>query len=115
ERYDVSVDTAAAIAATRAAGGRVIAVGTATVPALASAAEQRRGVRPGPGRADIVISPGYRFRVVDALVTNLHLPRSSLLALVAAFAGIDAVLDGYRAAVRAGYRFYSYGDAMLIQ
>ena len=115
ERYDISAQTAAAIAATRAAGGRVVAVGTTTVRALESAADERGVVRPGPGRADLVISPGYRFRVVDALVTNLHLPRSSLLALVAAFGGVDGVLDGYRAAARAGYRFYSYGDAMLIQ
>ena len=71
-------------------------------------------VRPGAGRTDLVIGPGHEFRVVDAMLTNFHLPRSSLLALVAAFAGIETTLAAYRTATTSGYRFYSYGDAMLI-
>jgi S-adenosylmethionine:tRNA ribosyltransferase-isomerase len=115
ERYAVSDDTAAAIAAARAAGRRVIAVGTTTVRALESAATANGSVRAGEGVTSLVIEPGHRFRTIDALFTNLHLPRSSLLAMVAAFAGIEPTLAAYRAARRAGYRFYSYGDAMLIQ
>jgi S-adenosylmethionine:tRNA ribosyltransferase-isomerase len=72
-------------------------------------------VAPAGGLADLTITPGYRFRVVDALLTNFHLPRSSLLLLLAAFAGRERILDSYRHAVAAGYRFYSYGDAMLVQ
>ena len=114
ERYDVPPATAAAIAATRARGGRVVAVGTTTVRALESAVDGEGRVRAGAGRTALVIAPGHRYRAVDALVTNLHLPRSSLLALVAAFAGTEAMLAAYAAAAQAGYRFYSYGDAMLI-
>jgi S-adenosylmethionine:tRNA ribosyltransferase-isomerase len=115
ERFAIGPEAAAAIAAARAAGGRVVAVGTTTVRALESAAAPGGGVRAGRGRTALVIAPGHRFRVVDALVTNLHLPGTSLLALVAAFAGVEATRAAYRAAVRGGYRFYSYGDAMLIQ
>ncbi len=92
----------------------MIAVGTTVVRALESAADGRGGVIPAAGRTDLYIYPGHRFRVVDGLVTNFHLPRSTLLALVSAFAGRERVLAAYRDAVAAGYRFYSYGDAMLI-
>ena len=114
ERYNIPASTAAAIAATKAAGGRVVAVGTTSVRTLESAALDDGTVRPGSGRTQLIIGPGYRFRVVDALLTNLHLPRSTLLALVAAFAGVEPTLSAYRVANDAGYRFYSYGDAMLI-
>ncbi len=115
ERYEISTAAAAAIDETRERGGRVVAVGTTTVRALESAATDGGKVRAGRGRTDLVITSGHRYRVVDALMTNLHLPRSSLLALVAAFGGVEPVLAAYRAALRTGYRFYSYGDAMLIQ
>ncbi len=114
ERYDIPDATAAAIAARRAAGGRIVAVGTTTVRALESAVEPDGSIRPGRGRTDLVIAPGHAFRTIDALLTNFHLPQSSLLALVAAFAGIDRALAAYGAATRSRYRFYSYGDAMLI-
>ncbi len=114
ERYDIPLETAAVIAARRASGGRIVAVGTTSVRALESAADADGTVRAGPGRTALVIGPGHRFRTVDGLFTNFHLPRSSLIALVAAFAGTEVTLDAYRAAVASGYRFYSYGDAMLI-
>jgi S-adenosylmethionine:tRNA ribosyltransferase-isomerase len=99
--------------ATRRAGGRVIAVGTTSVRALESA--WRHGeLKPFEGETDLFIFPGYEFRVVDAMITNFHLPRSSLLMLVTAFAGTEFVLDAYRHAVNERYRFYSYGDAMFI-
>jgi S-adenosylmethionine:tRNA ribosyltransferase-isomerase len=113
ERYAIPAATAATIARARAAGGRVVAVGTTTVRALETAA-QNGGPTAGEGRTDLVIGPGHTFRAVDALFTNFHLPRSSLLALVAAFAGVESTLAAYRHATTAGYRFYSYGDAMLI-
>jgi S-adenosylmethionine:tRNA ribosyltransferase-isomerase len=115
ERFTIGPDAAAAIAATRDAGGRVVAVGTTTVRALESAALPAGRVQAGSGRTDLVIGPGYHFQVVNALITNLHLPGTSLLALVAAFAGLEPTRAAYEAAVRDGYRFYSYGDAMLIQ
>ena len=114
ERFVIPEDAAAAIRAARARGGRVVAVGTTSVRALETAALADRTVGAGSGRTDLVIVPGFRFRVVDALVTNFHLPRSSQLLLVAAFAGRERVLAAYAEAVRAGYRFYSYGDAMLL-
>ncbi len=114
EHYAISPATAAAIAATRERGGRVVAVGTTSARTLEYAADGRGGVRPGTGEADIFIYPGYDFRVVDALVTNFHLPESTLIMLVSAFAGREFVLGAYREAVERGYRFYSYGDAMLI-
>ena len=89
-------------------------MGTTVVRALESASDGRGGILPAAGRTDLYVYPGYRFRVVDALVTNFHLPRSTLLVLVAAFAGRERILEAYREAVAAGYRFYSYGDAMLI-
>jgi S-adenosylmethionine:tRNA ribosyltransferase-isomerase len=113
ERYAISTETASRIAATRAGGRRVVAVGTTTTRALESAASDG-GVAPGEGSTALFIRPGHRFRVVDALLTNFHLPRSSLLMLVAAFAGRDLTLAAYRDAVRRRFRFYSYGDAMLL-
>jgi S-adenosylmethionine:tRNA ribosyltransferase-isomerase len=114
ERYTISAETASTLAATRAAGGRIVAVGTTTVRALESATGADGALRPGTRRTDLVIGPGHEFRAVDALLTNFHLPRSSLLALVAAFAGIEPTLSAYRLATASGYRFYSYGDAMLV-
>jgi S-adenosylmethionine:tRNA ribosyltransferase-isomerase len=118
ERYRVPPAAAAAIEAARRRGGRVIACGTTVTRALESAASAADGsgrVAPGEGTTDLFIRPGYAFRVVDGLVTNFHLPRSTLLMLVAAFAGREAVLAAYAEAVRRGYRFYSYGDAMLVR
>ena len=102
-----------AVATTRAAGGRVIAVGTTSVRAVETAMVGEQ-LHPFNGDTDLFIHPGYRFRGVDALITNFHLPRSSLLMLVCAFAGTDNVLAAYRHAVASQYRFYSYGDAMFI-
>lgn len=113
ERVTVSAELCAQVAATRAAGGRVIAVGTTAVRSLETAAAH--GVlQPFCGETDIFIFPGYEFRSVDALITNFHLPESSLLMLVCAFAGHGAMLAAYRAAVTERYRFFSYGDAMFI-
>ena len=106
--------TAAAIADCRRRGGRVVAVGTTTTRLLESRAEEDGRVRPGEGWCELTIGPEYRFRAVDALVTNFHLPRSSLLVLVAAFAGRTRILAAYTQAVEQRFRFYSYGDAMLI-
>jgi S-adenosylmethionine:tRNA ribosyltransferase-isomerase len=115
EWYRIGADTARAIGETGPAGGRVVAVGTTVVRALESAARGwDGGPAPEEGWTDLFLLPGAEFRVVDALLTNFHLPRSTLLLLVSAFAGRELVLEAYRHAVRAGYRFYSYGDAMLI-
>jgi S-adenosylmethionine:tRNA ribosyltransferase-isomerase len=114
ERAVISAAVAAAVTRARAEGRRVVAVGTTTTRALEAAATPEGRVEPVAGTVGITITPGYAFRVVDALVTNFHLPRSSLLLLVSAFASRSLVLDAYRYAVGAGYRFYSYGDATLI-
>jgi S-adenosylmethionine:tRNA ribosyltransferase-isomerase len=116
ERYIVSQATADAIGRARSRGAPVIAVGTTSVRALESAADpQTPGlVSPHDGDTRLLIQPGYGWRVVDGLLTNFHLPRSTLLALVCAFGGIDRVLAAYRTAVETGYRFYSYGDGMLL-
>ena len=113
ERYEVLETAAAEIAACRARGGRVVAVGTTTVRTLESAFDGER-VAPGTGRTTLFVRPGHAFRTVDALVTNFHLPRSTLLVLVCALAGTGRVLAAYREAVEHGYRFFSYGDAMLL-
>ena len=113
ERYELPPLTVERIGAAQARGSRIIAVGTTTVRALESAAVDGT-LRAGAGEAELFIRPGHRFRVVDALLTNFHLPRSSLLALVAAFAGWDRTRAAYADAVRLRYRFYSFGDAMLI-
>ena len=115
ERYEIPETTARAIARAKAAGGRVVAVGTTVVRALESAAVEGGEVRASAGRTEIFITPGHRFRVVDVLLTNFHLPRSTLLMLVAAFAGRERILAAYREAIGHGYRFYSYGDAMLVE
>ena len=115
ERVTVSAAACAAIAAARAAGARVVAVGTTVVRALESAALAGGGrLVPWSGETRLFITPGFRFQVVDALLTNFHLPESTLLMLVCAFAGQQAVLAAYAHAVRARYRFFSYGDAMLL-
>ncbi|MGH7618770.1 MAG: tRNA preQ1(34) S-adenosylmethionine ribosyltransferase-isomerase QueA [Gemmatimonadaceae bacterium] len=114
ERYSVPPEAAKAINDRRAAGGLVWAVGTTSVRTLESAADERGVVRAGSGDTRIFIRPPYRFRAVDRLVTNFHLPRSTLIMLVAAFAGYELTMRAYRAAVDAGYRFYSYGDAMAV-
>lgn len=114
ERYRLPTETAAEINAARGRGGRVIAVGTTSVRTIETCAAEDGMVMPSEGVTRKFIFPGYRFRAVDAIVTNFHLPRSSLLALVMAFAGVDAVRAAYREAVAREYRFYSYGDAMLI-
>ena len=120
EPYEISVAAADRINAALAAGRRVVAVGTTTTRALEDAARRspdavRSGVRPGAAEAELFIYPGFDFRVVSGLLTNFHLPQSSLLMLVSAFAGRERVLDAYREAVAQRYRFYSYGDAMLIR
>jgi S-adenosylmethionine:tRNA ribosyltransferase-isomerase len=115
ERYEISPETATAIARAKHEGRRIIAVGTTTTRALEDAAARGNGhVSSGSGTASIFIYPGYNFQVIGGLLTNFHLPASSLLMLVSAFAGTEKVLAAYREAVEQRYRFYSYGDAMLI-
>jgi S-adenosylmethionine:tRNA ribosyltransferase-isomerase len=114
EEVTISPETAGAINTAKADRRRVVAVGTTTCRALEAAADEQGRVSPISGPTDLFIYPGYCFKVIDALLTNFHLPRSSLLLLVCAFAGRELVLDAYRHAVEAEYRFYSYGDAMLI-
>jgi S-adenosylmethionine:tRNA ribosyltransferase-isomerase len=118
EWFEVSAETVAAIKATHAAGGRVVAAGTTTLRALESAARLSKdggALQAGSGETDIFITPGFQFRVVDALITNFHLPKSTLLMLVSALAGHDHVQALYRHAVESRYRFFSYGDAMFLQ
>jgi len=122
EFYEIPAETAHRIAAARAEGRRILAVGTTVVRALEDSAFRAAGsatnenlVLEGPAEASLFIVPGFRFRAVDALLTNFHLPRSTLLALVCAFAGRENILAAYGHAVEAGYRFYSYGDCMLIR
>jgi len=114
ERYVVPPETARAVDDARAEGRPVIAVGTTVVRTLESACDAAGRLVPGPGDTRLLLQPGARFRAVDALVTNFHVPRSTLLALVMAFAGRESILAAYREAILAGYRFFSYGDAMLI-
>jgi S-adenosylmethionine:tRNA ribosyltransferase-isomerase len=113
EWFEVNADAVAAIEAARAAGGRIVAAGTTTLRALESAALSGR-LEPGARETDLFITPGFTFRVVDRLITNFHLPKSTLLMLVAAFAGYEHVMALYRHGVEARYRFFSYGDAMLL-
>ena len=113
EWYDVPQATVDAIEETRARGGRIVAVGTTSLRALETAGAGKLAA--GYGETRLFIVPGYRFRVIDRLITNFHLPKSTLLMLVAAFAGLDNILAAYRHAVEARYRFFSYGDAMLIE
>ncbi len=114
EPYTIPADTAQAVRAAHREGRRVVVVGTTCVRALEYAADSHDVVRAGSSEADLFIRPGHRFQVVDALVTNFHLPRSTLLMLVTAFAGLETIRRAYDEAVARGYRFYSYGDAMLI-
>lgn len=113
ETYEMPADAAERINAVRNAGGRIVAVGTTSVRTLEASARGGIAVA-SSGDTRLFITPGYRFQLVDAMVTNFHLPRSTLLALVAAFAGLDNILKAYRHAIEARYRFYSYGDAMLL-
>lgn len=114
ERYWIPEETSRRVAATRSSGRRVVAVGTTSARALESSVDEAGAVRAGAGATRLFVREGYRFKVVDGLLTNFHLPRSSLLMLIAAFGGQDRVLSAYRDAVSAGYRFFSYGDAMLL-
>lgn len=115
ERYRITAALVARIAQTRASGGRVVAVGTTSVRALESAADAQGQVQAGEGETRIFITPGFSFRVADLLFTNFHLPESTLMMLVGAFGGRERVLAAYRHAVMSRYRFFSYGDAMLIE
>jgi len=115
EPFTLTPGAAAVINQTKAAGGRVLAVGTTVTRTLETLANADGTVRPGEGETSLFIRPPYRFRVVDRLITNFHLPRSTLLMLVCAFGGYEAVMRAYREAVERGYRFYSYGDAMMIR
>lgn len=114
EQFEITREAAEAINEARARGGRVIAVGTTTTRALEAATDPAGRLEPVRKRAELTIVPGYKFRITDALLTNFHLPRSSLLLLVSAFAGADLLLQAYRHAVERRYRFYSYGDCMLL-
>jgi S-adenosylmethionine:tRNA ribosyltransferase-isomerase len=116
EAYSISADAAEKIARARNQARRVVAVGTTTVRTLEYAAQQGAGeVRAGEGEANLFIYPGYKFQVVGALLTNFHLPQSTLLMLVCALGGRENVLRAYEHAVRRRYRFYSYGDCMLVE
>ena len=114
ERWQIPDETAQKIAAAKSGGGRVVAVGTTSVRTLESAAARPEGFGAGQGRTDLFIYPPYDFRIVDAMVTNFHLPKSTLLMMISAFAGREFVLTAYREAIRERYRFFSYGDCMLI-
>ncbi|MBU7007866.1 tRNA preQ1(34) S-adenosylmethionine ribosyltransferase-isomerase QueA [Phosphitispora fastidiosa] len=114
EYYEMSPEAATAVNRAKKEGGRVISVGTTSARTLETAAGDNGMVTPGSGWTDIFIYPGYRFKAVDMLITNFHLPKSTLLMLVAAFAGREKVLEAYRQAVSQRYRFFSFGDAMLI-
>ncbi len=114
EWYEVRPEAAAAINAVRAAHGRAVAVGTSTVRTLETVAQDDGTIRPGQGQSELFIYPGFRFKTTDVLVTNFHLPKTTLLLLVSAFAGQDRILQAYDEAIRREYRFYSFGDAMLI-
>jgi S-adenosylmethionine:tRNA ribosyltransferase-isomerase len=114
EWYDVPVETVDAVSAARARGGRVVAVGTTSVRTLESATRDG-ALFAGTGETQIFITPGYRFRIVDRLITNFHLPKSTLMMLVSAFAGMENIQRAYAHAVAQQYRFFSYGDAMLLE
>jgi S-adenosylmethionine:tRNA ribosyltransferase-isomerase len=114
ETYAITRQAAEGINDARAGGGRIVAVGTTSVRTLEFSASENGRVMAGAGPCNLFIYPGYRFKAVDAMITNFHLPRSTLLMLVSAFAGRGRVLNAYREAIQKGYRFYSYGDAMLI-
>jgi S-adenosylmethionine:tRNA ribosyltransferase-isomerase len=114
EDYIIDPTTAETINHFKKEGKRIIAVGTTVVRALETAAQPNGKISCGEGKTDLLITPGYRFSVIDGIITNFHLPRSSLLFLVSAFAGLEVIREAYQRAVLKKYRFYSYGDAMLI-
>jgi S-adenosylmethionine:tRNA ribosyltransferase-isomerase len=115
ESFSIPAETAEAIAAAKREGRRVIASGTTVVRALEGSAAKYGLPRAGSDETDIFITPGFPFRVVDAMITNFHLPQSTLIVLVSAFAGRETILRAYEEAVRREYRFFSFGDAMLIE
>jgi len=115
EWFSINDETAEQINRAKDAGRRVVAVGTTSVRTLEYAARKRGRLSPGTGRCDLFIYPGFTFKVVDAMITNFHLPKSTLLMLVSAFAGRETMLRAYAEAVREKYRFFSFGDAMLIE
>jgi S-adenosylmethionine:tRNA ribosyltransferase-isomerase len=114
ERFHISGEAADLINRARESQKRVIAVGTTCVRTLEYALDENEQISAGSGRCDLFIYPGYRYKVVDAMITNFHLPKSTLLMLVSAFAGRENILKAYQVAIRRKYRFYSYGDAMFI-
>ena len=114
EYYQISEEAAEKINETKRAGGRIICVGTTSCRTVESAADDKGKVHAGSGNTEIFIYPGYHFKVLDALITNFHLPESTLVMLVSALAGRENVLAAYREAVRERYRFFSFGDAMLV-
>jgi S-adenosylmethionine:tRNA ribosyltransferase-isomerase len=111
----ITAETASALNAARAAGGRVVSIGTTSLRLLESAAAEDGTILPFAAETSIFITPGYRFRAVDILLTNFHLPRSTLFMLVSAFAGLETMKNAYAHAIANGYRFYSYGDACLLE
>jgi S-adenosylmethionine:tRNA ribosyltransferase-isomerase len=115
ESYEISADVAERVNSARAENRRIVAVGTTTIRTLEYSAQASGKIQPGRGEADIFIYPGYEFRIAGALLTNFHLPQSTLLMLVCAFGGQQKILDAYRHAVEQKYRFYSYGDCMLVE
>ncbi len=115
ETYSITTQASDIINDAKAGGARIVAVGTTSVRSLEFAASEDGRLSPGSGECDLYIYPGYRFKIVDAMITNFHLPKSTLLMLVSAFAGRDLILNSYKQAIQNGYRFYSYGDAMLIE
>ena len=114
ERYFVSQASADTINRAKEFGSRILAVGTTCVRTLENASNDKGYLKPGSGECNLFIYPGYRFKVVDAMITNFHLPRSTLLMLVSAFAGRETILQSYQEAIKHSYRFFSYGDSMLI-
>ena len=115
EWFSIPEETAETVSHAKRVGRRVVAVGTTSVRTLEFAMKDHGEIKPMTGSCDLFIYPGYRFRVVDAMITNFHLPKSTLLMLVSAFAGKSNILAAYQTAIREGYRFFSYGDAMLIR
>ncbi|HMB77855.1 MAG TPA: S-adenosylmethionine:tRNA ribosyltransferase-isomerase, partial [Kiloniellaceae bacterium] len=114
EWYDVPAATVELVARTRALGGKVVAVGTTVLRALESAVDTEGALQRGRGETRLFITPGYHFKLIDRLLTNFHLPRSTLFMLIAAFAGLERMQEAYAHAIARGYRFYSYGDACLL-